>query len=233
VSVALSTETPYKGSTITVSIFFISDSEQELTISFYGVNFDWMESDKFAGHNISSDPITVAAHGSASLTPITVQIPENATIGPHTYYVGIDGEDESTNTFSWDSNTMTVVLQTSAQDAYDGLLSQVESGISDATEASYQSPDAQSLLAQAETSYSQAQNYGNRQQYDEAINALETASFYLDQAETEEQNYVPPKNDQDLLILVIAAAAFIVVIVLVLLLTRKRRQIPVVQPSEL
>lgn len=233
VSVAWSTETPYKGSTVTVSIFFISDSQQELTIYFYGLHFDWMESDKFAGHNISSEPITVAPNGSASLTPITVEIPENITIGPHTYYVGIDGEDES-DTFSWDSNTMSLVVQASAQDVYYNLLSQVESGISDATEASYQSVDAQSLLDQAETAYSQAQNYASRQQFDEAISTLENASFYLDQAENEEQSYVPAKNDQDLLLLVVAGAAFVVVVVLVVLLTRKGKQTPPVeQPAEL
>ena len=59
--------------------------------------------------------------------------------------------------------------------------------------------------------------YADHQQLDEAISALETASFYLDQAENEEKNYVPPKNDQDLLPLIIATAAFVAVVVLVVL----------------
>ncbi|PVX26916.1 MAG: hypothetical protein CW716_04990, partial [Candidatus Bathyarchaeum sp.] len=75
VSVAWSTETPYKGSTTTVNILFINDSPNELTIYYFGLHFDWMEADKFTGHSVLDDPITVSAQGTASLTPISVQIP--------------------------------------------------------------------------------------------------------------------------------------------------------------
>jgi hypothetical protein len=233
VSVAWLTESPYKGSTTNVNILFINDSPYELTIYYYGLHFDWMEEDKFAGHSVLDEPVTVAGYGTVTLDPIPVQIPEDVTLGPHSYFVGVDGVDENSDDFTWDSNTLSVVVQTSAAEAYISLESQVDTRVSDATGSNYQSPDAQSFLEDAETAFSQAQTYASRQNYDQAISFLESATFYLDQAETAEQNYAPPQTGEDLLILVGAAVAFVAVVVVVILLTRKGKQPELTPPAEL
>ena len=226
-SIAWSTESPYKGSTTSVNVLFINDSPYQLTIHFFGLHFDWMEEDKFTGHNLSEDPVVVSGYGTASLPAIIVQIPDDVTLGSHSYYLGIDGVDENSEDFSWDSSTLTVIVQTSALDVYNNLETQVEARISD---ANYQSPEAKSFLEDAEFAFSQAQTYAGRNNYDQAINFLESASFNLDQAETAEQSYVPTQSDQDLLLLVVAAVAFVVVVVVVIMLTRKGEQTPETKP---
>ena len=234
VSVAWSSETPYRGSSQNVTVLFINDNSEELTIYYFCLHFDWMDSDRFVGYDLSTDPVIVPAYGSHNFSPLTLQIPENASIGPHSYFVGIDGaQGESTN-FSWDSLTLTVVVQNSVQDVYSGLVTQVVSDIAEAVDAEYQSSEAQSLLEQAENAYSQALSYANQENWDQAISALQTTSVYLDQADAEEQNYDESKSDQYLLLIVVVVVVILVVAVLIVIrVMKKRSQLPSInQPNE-
>ena len=98
---------PQQGETISVELFFQSNSTDALTINYVGLHFDWMPADSFYGFNLSSTPIIVQAGGNyASPNPINVTVPEDAKVGVHTYYVGVDGtEGASATPFSVNSDT--------------------------------------------------------------------------------------------------------------------------------
>lgn len=239
VSVGWSPNILYRGITATANVLFINDSPEEITIYYFGLHFDWMESDNFIGYDLSTEPVTIPSSQGTTFTPVTVKVPLNATIGPHTYFVGVDGVKGESADFIWNSTIFTKNILNSAQEVYDNLVNQVEVEISEAVDANYQSPEAQSYLTKAETAHSNALTFAADQELDQAISLLQSASFYIGQAENIEQNYFPPKNDednqnnQDLLILLIALVAFMVVIVLVIYLTRKGKQTPPIeQPTE-
>ena len=234
VSVAWSTKTPYQGSNPIVTVFFINDSPETLTIDYFGLNFDWMGSNSFVGLVLSDDPVFIPAYGNQYFPPVTVQIPEDASLGPHSYFVGINGEQNESTDFSWNSSTITLVVELSGQDVYSGLVTQVASDIAEAVDAEYQSPEAQSLLEQAENTYSQALSYANQENWDQAISALQTTSVYLDQADAEEQNYDESKSAQYLLLIVVVVVVILVVAVLIVIrVMKKRSQLPSInQPNE-
>ncbi len=233
VTVAWSSETHYQGSNQTFSVFLISDSSEELTLYYFGLHSDWMDSDRFIGFDLSADPVIIPAYGSQLLPPVTFQIPEDAGVGPHSYFIGIDGVQGVSTSFSWDSSTLTLVVQKSGLEVYSGLVTQVASDITEAVDAEYQSSEAQSLLDQAENAYSQALSYANEENWVEAFSALQTASSYLEQADTEEQNYVEPKSEDDPLLIIVGVAVVVIVAVLIVILVMKRRQpLSINQPTE-
>ena len=226
VSVAWSTKTPYQGSNPIVTVFFINDSPETLTIDYFGLNFDWMDSNSFVGLVLSDDPVFIPAYGNQYFPPVTVQIPEDASLGPHSYFVGINGVQNESTDFSWNSSTITLVVELSGQDVYSGLVTQVASDIAEAVDAEYQSSEAQSFLDQAEIEYSQALSYANEENWVEAFSTLQTASSYLEQADTEEQNYVEPKSEEDPLLIIVGAAVVVLVAVLTVILVMKKRRHP-------
>lgn len=234
VSVFWSSETQYQGSSPTAIVLFISNSSEELTLYYFGLHFDWMVSDRFVGHDLSNNPVIIPAYGSQNFSPVTIQIPEDASVSPHSYFVGIDGVQGESTSFSWDSSTLTLVIQNSGQDVYTGLVTQVASDIAEAVNTDYQSSEAKSFLEQAENAYSQALSYANEENWDEAISALQTASIYLEQADAEEQNYVAPKSAQDPLLIIGVAVVVLVAFLIVILVMKKRRQTPSInQPTEI
>jgi hypothetical protein len=237
VSVGWSPNILYRGITTTANVLFINDSPEDITIYYFGLHFDWMESDNFIGYDLSNEPVTIASSEGTTFSPVAVQVPLNATIGPHTYFVGVDGVKGESTDFIWNSTTFTKNILGSAQEVYDNLVTQVELEISEAVNANYQSPDAQSYLSKAEDAHSKALTFATDQELDKAISLLQSASFYIGQAENLEQNYIIPKNDEDnqndrdLLILIFALIAFMVVIVLVIYLTRKGKETPPMEPT--
>ena len=235
VSVAWSNKTPNLDSMVTLSVLFISDSTEELTIYYFGLNFDWMDPDSFVGHDLSSDPIVIPPSGFYNFPTITVQIPADVSVGTHTYYVGVDGFQSVTETFSWNSYPLTFEIQGSGLEVYNTLVSKVARNITEATKAEYQSPQAQSLLDQAEDAYNQALSYASAENLDQAISALQNASIYLDQAEVEEKNY-QAQNEQDPLLIIVGigvAIVAVVVIIMILILRNRQKKIePTDQTSE-
>jgi hypothetical protein len=224
VTVAWSSETHYLGSSPTFSVFLISNSSEELTIYYFGLHSDWMDSDRFIGYDLSANPVIIPPYGNHLFTQVTFQIPGDISVGSHSYFVGIDGVEGVSTSFSWDSPTLTLVVQNSGLEVYSGLVTKVASDITEAVEAEYQSSEAQSLLDQAENAYSQALSYATEENWDKALSALQTASSYLEQADTEEQNYVEPKSQEDSLLIIIGAAVGVVVAVLIAILLLKKRQ---------
>ena len=96
------------GSSVTVRITVQSNTDEQLQITGIGINFDWMDSGLFFG---PKNPVTLAANGSYTTPPFTVQVPTNVTVGSHTYFVGVDGtEGTSQNEFYWNSTTSTIIV---------------------------------------------------------------------------------------------------------------------------
>jgi hypothetical protein len=235
VSLVWSSQMLYQGSSVNVRIFLISNFSQELTISYVGLHFDWMESNHFMGHDLSDDPVTVPSYGTHAFDPINILIPEDASIGAHTYFVGIDGLQAGSLNFSWDSPIQTLLINNPGEEVYSELLTKIASNIAEAVNATYQSPEAQSLLQQAENAYAQAISLANRENWEEAISALQNASTYLEQAKAEERNYIKPQDQPDLLPIIVGviAIAAVAVLIIALLIRRKRKQTtPNNQPAE-
>jgi flagellar basal body-associated protein FliL len=99
---SLSNASPKPGDTVLVSVTFQSKVAQELQIYAIGVHADWMEADQLFGPNLSSNPATVDANG-VYATQFTMQIPSSASLGTHTYRIGVDGLDSTGTAFSFDS----------------------------------------------------------------------------------------------------------------------------------
>ena len=69
--------------------------------------------DDFEGPNLSSNPVTVEANGQYNGSFLIV-IPTTASIGSHTYYVGVDGVDASGQVFALNSAEATVQVVASS-----------------------------------------------------------------------------------------------------------------------
>ena len=103
-----SNQTVNAGDAVTVRMTFQSNTDEQLQILSIGINFDWMPKDAFYGHDLSNNPVTIPSNGTYTFDPITIKIPSNASAGSHTYYVGVDGVQGSSGTFSWDSAASTI-----------------------------------------------------------------------------------------------------------------------------
>jgi hypothetical protein len=111
----LSKETANPGNNLAIRITLQSNTDQQLLIQRIGVNFDWMASTDFVGVDLSSSPITLSANGSYTSQPFFITVPLNATLGSHSYFVGIDGQEGTDQTdFSWDSGQFTVLVASSS-----------------------------------------------------------------------------------------------------------------------
>jgi hypothetical protein len=114
------TETPTPDSVVTLTIFFINDYSEPLTIQRVGVHIDWMEEEKFVGHDLSDDPVIVPTSGGHYFPPITITVPQDVSAGIHDYFIGVDGILVNSTTFTWDSSTRALQIQDSGEDGTNG-----------------------------------------------------------------------------------------------------------------
>jgi len=226
VSLLWSSQTFYVGDTVNVLITFTSNYAEQLEIYYIGIHFDWMSSDGFYGCDLSSSPVTISSYGSHLFSTFSIEIPSNVTTGAHTYYVGVDGTDESSYTsFSWDSPTTTIQVNPISEKFYNELKSQVETELNAAISANYQNAQAKSLLQQAQTEYNSASSLANDGQWTEASTSLENASTYLEQASTAEQQGGGGQSQGSLLFyLVIIAIVVIITVSIIVVVKRKKRK---------
>ena len=223
VSVVLTSQTGYPGSGAVASVFLVNNSTEILTIQYVGINFDWMPSDQFLGHNLSEDPVFVPSSTNHIFEAINIIVPPDASLGEHNYSVGIDGIKGTTESFSWNSQNYIFTVQDSQKQTYDNLLTQVSTKITESSSLNYQSPTAKSLLEQAEGAYVQALVFENQNSWDEAISMLNNVSSYLDQADVEEQKYLKEKSSLENLLIIIGLVAVIIVAVLVVFYLIRRK----------
>jgi hypothetical protein len=225
VSLTWSNTALYQGRSVTVMVSFKSDSPEELTIYYVGLHFDWLDSDTFVGPDLSDNPVTISGYGGYTFGPIAILIPEDAAVGAHNYFVGIDGLEAESAGFSWDSPSQTIQIQDYETLVYNSLLTQVSDNITAADNRKYQSPEAQSLLEQAKSEYANALSFANTENWTEAVTALQKAYTYLEQSDAKEQDFVATNSQQsDLLIIVVIAAIVVAAIMAIIVMFRRRRK---------
>jgi hypothetical protein len=101
-----STITP--GTTVSVTVFFTSNTTDTLQISRVGFHFDWMSTENYVGATLST-PATIVGGSTQSIGLINIPIPANVTLGTHTYTIVIDGtQGAASNEFSWTSPTLSI-----------------------------------------------------------------------------------------------------------------------------
>jgi hypothetical protein len=223
-----STLTGYPGDTVSIRITFKSNYATELRIYTVGLQFDWMSSDQFSGYNLANSPVTVPSQGTYIFDPIVVQIPLNATAGPHSLFVGIDGtEGLSASPFSWNSTSFTIQVHSIMEKIYNNLLSDVQNKLNGAISANYESSEAQSLLQQAQNTFEGATQNATQGNWNLAIENLEISSDFLDQAsEAEQKSDEQRAAFQTLLfyVAIIAIVAIVVVSIIVVVVRKRRKQ---------
>jgi hypothetical protein len=215
-SVVLTNQNAYPGGALIVSIYLKSNSGDILTIQYVGIQFDWMSSDQFLGYDLSDQPVVISPYTDQFVDSITMFLPEDVTLGEHTYFVGIDGL-EGTDQFTWDSQTFTLLVQDPKEQEYNTLLTQVSDNITASENKNYQSSTAKSLLTQAKTARDQALAYEDQNSWDDAITALNNAQTYLQQANAEEQNYLLEKTSQETMLITLGVIAVVIVVILAMI----------------
>ena len=226
VTLVPSTLTGYPGDTISITITFKSNYAEQLRIYFIGLQFDWMPSDSFSGHDLSGSPATVPRQGSYVFDPIVIQIPLNASAGSHSYFVGIDGtEGLSGSSFSWNSSSFTIDVHGFTEMIYNELLPHVENKLNGAKSANYESTEAQSLLQQAQSAFEDATSSANDGKWSLAIENLQIADDFLDEAsEAEKRSDEQRAALLNLLFYVAIIAIAVIIIVSIVMVVRKRRK---------
>ena len=221
VTVTLSTQTAYRGGLLGTRVTVVSHYYEDITIAYLGLHFDWMDVDYFEGQNMSDNLVTLSAFESFVSNLILISIPENVSVGSHSYYVGIDGIQGSSTGFSWDSEMFALNVYV-PEEVYNGLIATVSSGIVAGENANYQGSNAKSLLVQAQDAYSQAVVLAGEDKFVEAISVLQDASGYLELAAVEEQNYVETVNLYVTVLIIFALVVAVLVIALWFIRKRKK-----------
>jgi hypothetical protein len=217
--VSWASPTYYQRDTMVFRIFFQSNSPDELQIQRIGLHFDWMPTDAFYSLDLSAAPVRIPSNGSYTFDIMSANVPTNASVGLHSYFVGIDGFQNGIS-FFWDSPPATIQIHDAREKGYNELQPQVESKIAEADNATYGSPVAQSLLKQAKDENDLAKTLATDGQWYEAVSHLQNASTLLDQAAEAEKNNAGQPNL--LLIAAIIAAAVIVAVSIIVLVRRKK-----------
>ncbi len=228
VSLSWSSQKVYPNDTVSIRITFKSNYAEQLRIYSIGLHFDWMPEDSFSGHDLSGSPVTVPSQGTYIFDPIVIQVPLDASVGAHSYYVGVDGtEGFAGSDFSWNSSSSTIQLHTFIEKIYSDLKPYVENKLNGAISANYKSSEAQSLLQQAQEEFFNANNAATEGEWNQAIERLQIADDFLDQAYEAEQTSQEQKTELQswlVYLAIIAIVVIIVVSVIVVVVRKKRKQ---------
>ena len=222
-------ETNYQGDIVPARLTFVSNFSQPLEIYYIGINFDWLDIDNFQGNNMADNPITVPNYGTHSFDVMLFQIPLDASIGVHDYFVGIDGSygglDGSLPIgFSWDSKIFTLEISDSLKKTYLDLYDQVSNKINQTSQLNYDSPESNNLLSQALEAKNTANNFALNDQFQEAITSLTRASGLVDLIPEEEQLFDQMRENQNqVILLVIGGIAGAILIIVILLFFRRKK----------
>jgi len=216
--------TPSQGDSLTVTLRLTSTASEQIRIYRVGLHFDWMAEGSFFTLDLTSDPVSVPSEGLQIFDSLAIQIPADASIGSHSYYVAIDGaEAPYYESFSWDSSSFTVEILESSSKLYATTLTQLDANISSAVNAGYQSSEAQSLLTQAQTERAEAIVLASSGDWDEAISKLQDAFSHLQQAEAAEQQATGTGPLTLLLYGGIIAVVVVIVVIIIVVMRRKRK----------
>ena len=227
VSPSWSTVMYYQGGSVTVNLIMSSNTSETLTVYYIGIHFDWMDEDSFQGRDLSDDPVEVESGDVHVFDTMAITIPDDVSVGEHEYVIGIQvAEGTSSTITSWDSRARTMYVQHAEAKIFNELVQNVTVKIGKAINATYQNSEAQSLLEQAETEYQQAVGLSYDDQWDEAIEHLQAADSYVDQAAAAEQQGSQQSADLQRILLIIGPLTAAVVVSLIVIIMWRRRQPP-------
>ena len=222
-----STPLYYQGDIVSLKLILSSNTPETLTVYYIGIHFDWMEEDSFHGRDLSSDPATIESSEVYVFDPMAITIPEDVSVGYHNYTLGIQvSEGTSSTIISWDSRDRTMYIQDADAKVFKELLQNVTVKLGEATDATYQSSEAKSLVEQANSEYQQAFMLSYEDQWGEALTHLQAADSYFDQAAEAEQQSSQQSADLQRLLIIIAPIATGVVVAIIVAIMWRRRQPP-------
>jgi len=228
-----STPLYYQGDIVTIKIVLTNNSPGLLTVYTVGIHFDWMDQDDFAGRNLSDDPVVIASHATYVFDPMTINIPSDVSVGEHEYTLGVEVSEGSSSTIvPWDSEAHDMYVQAAGAKPFRELAINVSTKYNEAINATYQSPDAKSLLEQANNEYEQAFMLSVNDQWAEAMKHLNTAYSYVEQAAEAEQQYIQQSENLQQLILIIVPIVTLIIVAVIIILMWRRRQKPNTEESE-
>lgn len=216
----------YQGDSTSVKLILSNKISDTLTIYRIGVHFDWMEDeDSFYGLNLSDDPLVVSGNQIYVFDPMIIDIPEDLTIGLHNYTIAVEGtQGENSTSFSWDSPPKELYIQPYQQKAFDELVQNVTNIL--VQNVTYQSPEAQNLIEQANNEYTEAIMASIAGQWDDALSHMQNSLNYAEQAQELEQSYTTQNSDLQRILWIVAPLATVVIVSFIVIIVWKRRQPP-------
>ncbi len=185
---ALSSTTYYQGDSGTVTITFTSNCPDQLQFSSLSVQFDWMTTPT----TVTVNSPNIATGNQYTFPAISFSIPSDATVGSHSFTISLQGQQKELLGWTNISPTGTggsINVLDAYEKVYNQNVNSVSSSLTNAQNSNYQSPNAQSLLQQANNMYNQATTLAGQGQWQNAVNDLNTASSDLSQAAAAEQTY--------------------------------------------
>ncbi|MDR1993846.1 MAG: hypothetical protein LBQ98_10240 [Nitrososphaerota archaeon] len=106
-----SNSSPQAGDTVTIRFSFQSNVPDTIQLYGIGIHADWMPPNQLAGPRYTSG-VTVIGRGSYTSDPYPIVIPSSASLGTHTYFVGIDAKGADGEEIIWDSADYTITIGT-------------------------------------------------------------------------------------------------------------------------
>lgn len=227
VSPSWSTPLYYQGDSVSVKLILSSKTTETLTVYYIGIHFDWMDEGSFIGRDLSDQPATVEPSKVHVFDPMAITIPSDVSVGLHNYTIGIHVvEGASPTIIPWDSHARTIYVQPGGAKAYNELLKNVTVKIEEGINATYQNPEAISLLEQAKSEYEQAFASSYAEQWEDAIAHLQNADSYADQAAAAEQLGTEQSTEFQRLLWIIAPIVAAVIVSFIVVIFWRRRHPP-------
>jgi heme/copper-type cytochrome/quinol oxidase subunit 2 len=230
-TVSWSAHTYYQGDSGSVTVNFYSSCPEELKISYIGVQFDWMPSNAYYPLDLSGNPVGIASDGQNTFSSIGFNVPSDAGVGQHSVKILINGQQHG---LWWYDISVTATTSITVHDAYELIYNQIypetSSKLNTAQSANYESPDAQSLMQQANSEFNLASSLANQGQWHDAVTHLQSVSSLIDQANAKEQSYQEQQETentqqaQTIVIIIVAIVIAVAVVVGVVVYAMRRKQ---------
>jgi hypothetical protein len=215
----------YQNDTNSVKLILTNNSPDALTIYFIGVHFDWMNEDDFSGLNLSENPLVVTSQKTYVFDPMIINIPADVSIGRHNYTIAVEGtQGEAATRFSWTSPPKEIYIQHHQAKTFNELLHNVTDILTQ--NVTYQSTEAQNLIDQANTEYTQGVLASYSEQWDDAISHMQNSLNYAEQAQQVEQSSATQNADLMRILWIVAPLATLVIVAFIVIIVWKRRQPP-------
>lgn len=230
-AVSWSSSVYYQGDSGSVTFNFDSNCPEELKISYVGVHFDWMPSDAYFPLDLSANPIGIASHGSYTFNSIGFNVPSDASVGQHSATILINGQQHG---LWWYDISVTTSASITIHDAYEKVYKQLfpdtQNKLNSVQNVDFKSPDAVSLLAQANNEFNVATSLANQGHWQDAVSHLQSVSSLVDQANAKENTYEEQQKTENTqltqsnILIIVAIVIAIAVVVGVVILIMKRKQ---------